>query len=63
MTAFGENGRSLSASERAELRDKVARARLEKQDAESRERTDRLREQGELDLGTAPLGELRERFA
>jgi len=60
----GANGRrKLTAEERAALSDRVNRARLERQDAERAEKDARLREAGDdLDLGTASLGDLQERF-
>ncbi len=49
----------LSAQQRAALADKVARAKLERQDAE---RAEEDRKHAELDIGTATLGELQERL-
>jgi hypothetical protein len=61
--ATDANGRrKLTASEATVLRDKVARAKLERQDAERREQDAAAFADDQLDLGTAPLGELREKF-
>jgi hypothetical protein len=61
--ADGQGGRTrLSASEAALLRDKVARRNLERENAERRERDAVLFADDELDVETARLSELRERF-
>jgi hypothetical protein len=61
--ATGANCRPpLSAQERAALQDKVARERLARRDAQACERDTKIFVDEQLDLGTASLGELRERF-
>ena len=64
MALFEQNGRpKLTAQERAALSDQVHRAQLERQDAERAARDERIREQGDdIDLGTATLADLEERF-
>jgi hypothetical protein len=52
----------LSAQEQAVLRDKVNRARVEREEQEQRERDVAIAADEQLGLGTAPLGEIRRRF-
>jgi hypothetical protein len=56
------NGLPDSERARAELRDKLNRERLEREDRDRLE-LDAALAAGELDLGTAPLGDLQERFS
>ena len=59
-----QNGRpKLTEQEKAVVRDLIARKRKERDEQERAARDARIREQGDdLDLGTATLGELQERF-